>query len=281
MVRDNLIFPPLAPVNTGLLGPAAINIELDQEIRQIHIEDLLGKISAGIESWCLPENKSVAKAIFDPQADASLFQVVAPFNIRTSFRCSTFGTDPDEVEARAELALSLTQEKVIEREAWSGPFSSNEDINETWAENPYLLDENIEVISGVYSAAVGAAVLEQAYADKSHGLLPTLYAPRSVASQLRLRSSDPLVTKIGTPVVAGTGFNAVAGKSGAKLSDNQALLVISGPTVVLLADPVITPDTESQAVNAQKNHIIYYAERQAVAYTLGGAKYATVIDVTK
>lgn len=282
---ENLVFPPLQTERTGLLGPATIAIELDQEIKEIHVEDLLAQLHAGIESWCL--DTDVTQEVLSPFATEvnSLFKTVAPFNIRTHFRVSTFEGDPEELEERARLALSLVEEKVIERELWMGGFSANDDVANTWAANPYLLDDDVEVVSGTFSPNAGMAVLEGAYADGSHGILPTLYLPRSAASRLNIRSKpgdDGAVrTKIGTRVVAGSGFNAVPGTSGLSLSDHKVPAVISGPAVVLLGPVVVSPDEASQAVNRQKNDITYFAERQAVALALGGAKFTTVIDVTQ
>lgn len=277
--------PSLQPERNGLLGPATIVIELDQEIKQIHVEDLLAQLHAGIESWCL--DTEVTHEVLSPfEGDANaLYKALSPFNIRTSFRASTFDTDPEELETRAMLALSLVEEKVIEREFWMGGFSNEADVTDTWAANPYLLDEDVEVVTGTYSPNAGMAVLEGAYADRSHGILPTLYFPRSAASRLNLRGKSDdqgsLRSKIGTRVVAGSGFNAVPGESGMSLSDHQVPAVISGPAIVLLGPAVITPDEVPQAVNRQKNDIRYFAERQAVAIALGGAKFTTVIDVTQ
>ena len=282
---ENLVFPALQPVRTGLLGSATIVVELDQEIKNIFVEDLLAQLHAGIESWCL--DTDVTEEVLSPFEEDinSLFRALSPFNIRTSFRASTMGTDPEELERRAELALSLVEEKVIERELWAGNFSSNTDVADTWAANPYLLDGSAEVVEGTFSPNAGMAVLEGAYADKSHGVLPTLYFPRSAASRLNLRSkpddNGALRTKIGTRVVAGSGFNAEPSESGVTLAVNSVPAVISGPAIVLLGPPVITPGEVSQAVNREKNDITYFAERQAVALALGGAKFITVIDVTQ
>lgn len=283
-MRDNLIFPAVAPTHTGLLGPATIVIELDQDIRSLHVEDILSKIEIGLESWC-EGDEDVATAIVDSLEDTEYFKEVSPFAIRTSFRCSTMGSDPDELRQRAELALSLAEEKAIERELWSGPLSKAVPA-ESRFKHPYLLDKDTELIPGTYSGPAGLAVLEGAYADKSHGLLPMVYAPRSVATVMPVgfdRDNDRVVKSVlETPIIAGSGFNAVPGETGATLTDpTQALAVISGPTVVILGEVVITPDELSQAVMRQKNDIRYFAERQAVALTLGGAKFATVIDVTK
>ena len=284
-MQENQVFPPLKPERNGLLGPATIVVELDQEIKNIFVEDLLAQLHAGIESWCL--DTDVTKEVLSPfeeELENKLFRPLAPFNIRTSFRASTFDTDPEELEARANLALSLVEEKVIERELWLGEFSSDTNVADTWAANPYLLDDSVEVISGTYSPQAGMAVLEGAYADRSHGLLPTLYMPRSAASRLNLRSKpDDLGAyrnKIGTRVIPGSGFKAEAGQSGLTLTDHQVPAVISGPAVVLLGPAVVTPDEAFQAINRSKNDIRYFAERQAVALALGGAKFTTVIDVT-
>lgn len=285
-MQENQVFPPLKPERNGLLGPATIVVELDQEIKNIFVEDLLAQLHAGIESWCL--DTDVTKEVLSPfeeELENKLFRPLAPFNIRTSFRASTFDTDPEELETRAALALSLVEEKVIERELWLGEFSSDADVAGTWAENPYLLDDKAEVITGTYSPNAGMAVLEGAYADRSHGILPTLYFPRSAASRLNLRSKTDdqgaLRTKIGTRVVAGSGFKAEAGQTGITLSDHLVPAVISGPAVVLLGPTVVTPGEASQAINRSKNDIRYFAERQAVALALGGAKFTTVIDVTQ
>lgn len=277
--------PPLMPERNGLLGPATIVVELDQEIKSTFVEDLLAQLHAGIDSWCLDTDVTEeVLAPFETEVN-TLFKRVSPFTIRTSFRASTFDTDPEELEARASLALSLVEEKVIEREFWSGGFSANADVADTWAANPYMLDGKADIVSGTFSPASGMAVLEGAYADKSHGLLPTLYFPRSAASRLNLRSKvdelGALRTKIGTRVVAGSGFNAVAGQSGLTITDHQVPAVISGPAIVLLGPPVVTPDDPSQAIHRGKNDIRYFAERQAVALALGGAKFITVIDVTQ
>ena len=285
-MQENQVFPPLKPERNGLLGPATIVVELDQEIKNIFVEDLLAQLHAGIESWCL--DTDITKEVLAPfvkDTENKLFKSLAPFNIRTSFRASTFDTDPEELEARASLALALVEEKVIERELWLGEFSSSNEVKNTWAANPYLLDDDVEVIAGTYSPNAGMAVLEGAYADRSHGILPTLYSPRSAASRMNLRGklddNEAYRTKIGTRVIPGSGFKAEAGQSGITLSDHQVPVVISGPAVVLLGPPVVTPDEAYQAINRGKNDIIYFAERQAVALALGGAKFTTVIDVAQ
>ena len=52
-MQENQVFPPLKPERNGLLGPATIVVELDQEIKNIFVEDLLAQLHVPEENEAL------------------------------------------------------------------------------------------------------------------------------------------------------------------------------------------------------------------------------------
>lgn len=133
-----------------------------------------------------------------------------PFGIVTVYKCNTIGIKPDERRKIAVRQNEAGTQKALEAELWGGYIAQAAGQLTV----PYLNDnKGVNVGTGVVSVEVGIAKLEQGLADCGLGVAGVLHLTRQAAQiagsqgAVRMDSDGVLRTRLGTPVVAGVGYN--------------------------------------------------------------------------
>lgn len=132
-----------------------------------------------------------------------------PFGIVTVYECFTPGYTPAERRDIAVRQNKAATQKALEAELWGGKIAQASDRLDV----PYLANNAaVNVGAGVVPVEVGIAKLEQGLADCGLGVQGTLHLTRQAAvmaasANVIERVGDRLYTALGTPVVAGVGYD--------------------------------------------------------------------------
>lgn len=133
-----------------------------------------------------------------------------PFGIVSVYKCNTIGIKADERRKIAVRQNEAGTQKALEAELWGGYIAQASDRLKV----PFLNDNSgVNVGTGVVPVEVGIAKLEQGLADCGLGVEGVLHLTRQAAQiagsqgAIRMDSDGVLRTRLGTPVVAGVGYN--------------------------------------------------------------------------
>lgn len=134
-----------------------------------------------------------------------------PFGIVTVYSCLTPGIKPDERRTIAVKQNIAGTQKALESELWSGYIAQASGRLDV----PYLTNNDAVVVSGAgaVSVALGIAKLEQGLADCGLGTMGVIHLTRQVAQlatqggAVVMGNDGVLHTQLGTPVVAGVGYD--------------------------------------------------------------------------
>lgn len=187
--------------------------------------------------------------IFDSRDDVA--ESFNPFTVYTSSTGTPVGASIEELQAQVEARLLAREEIAVETAVWggsdkigSGVFWGSQEIKQT---APGAADLPL--------ADALAAI--DALASK-WGQRPTIHVSRRAAELLMAKKmveaqGTRLVTRLGSPVVAGTGYG------------DQPYIVASGP-MVLYRGPVLTSTNRpGDTMDRRQNHLYQVAERTYVA----------------
>lgn len=208
-----------------------------------------------------------------------------PFDVQASVKKSTMGNTPERVIKAAHEALEIVTQKSIEREFWEGAIASQ--LTHT-NDNRYLCQSGLAVdVTPVPGTGVkpryGLGLIQEAMGNSTIGSQGTLHMPVSVAEILKgVHDHDGegvLRTKVGTPVVAGTGYTR-RGPNGVLAPANMAWIYGTGPVSVRLGPVHMIPEKLSQAVDTGINNIQYYVDRAAAVTWSTTGLYAVLVDLT-
>lgn len=125
----------------------------------------------------------------------------SPFTVYGHFTCAPVGWTSETAGARAEAHLQAREEARVERALWTG------DLGNT----PNLVTDATVLGSGALSWGSGIGALE-AWLGANYGSLGVIHVTRAAAVELLREGylevrSGRLVTVLGTPVVAGAGYD--------------------------------------------------------------------------
>lgn len=220
----------------------------------------------------------------------SLFRTYVPFEILTSFKCSTMGRTPAEIEKIARDNAESCAQKALEFELWTGSLAKAAAADGSWNAgergafpNRFLAsDSAVDVTptpgTGV-KAKYGLALLERALADCGCGIQGTIHATRDVASALGVKGKEnTLFTNLGNHIVAGTGYTGT-GPDGTDPGSGKAWMYATGPVSVRLGDIMVVPDKPSQAVDIRVNTTKYTASQPAAVTWNSCCHAAVLIDL--
>lgn len=190
--------------------------------------------------------------------------VGTPFTIYAGFSCHLPGRTAADIQARAQQALQLGEQRAVEEAYWTGSVGST----------PVLADNVNAVILNTVAGAPGAlcpiaAVGElEGYLAANYGGTGVIHAPRKTIPYLArdvLVSADRsrMSTMLGTQVAAGGGYPG-SGPDGTDAPAGTTWLYATG-TVVIRRSPVwINPDSVAQALNRTSNQVDLLAERSYI-----------------
>ena len=170
------------------------------------------------------------------------------FTVQGWFDCSPVGFSPSDARDQAERHLILNEEARVEETFWTGDMGNK----------PFLADTSEADDLGTATMAKAVSELEY-WAGSMYGSVPVLHAPRRVAVDL-LNSGlievkgRSLQTKLGTPVVAGTGY------------PDERRIIATGALVGYRSDIFAPANSPEDSFDRKNNDLRYLAER---TYALG------------
>ena len=174
-----------------------------------------------------------------------------PFTVYTSSAGTPVGASVEELQAQVEARLLAREEIAVETVLWGGYGKVGSGV--FWG----ALEVKQTVTGASDLPLVDALAVIDALASK-WGVRPTIHVSRRAAAVLmNARAVESqgarLVTKLGSPVVAGTGYG------------DQPYIVASGP-LVLYRGPVLTSENRpGDTMDRRQNHLYQVAERTYVA----------------
>lgn len=182
------------------------------------------------------------------------------YAIEVAYSCSTGGFQTANYEDRVLRALQKNTSRLVEAELWSGTKAQAAG----WG-NDYLTQSTTDLGTGAVVEQFGA--LESATIAANGGGRAFLHMPIKlatvlIAKSLVKREGNLLVTELGSIVVAGAGYPE-EGSDGDHIHGYG-----TGPVMLWLSSPVVTPEQVAQAVDRSVNDTIFRASR-FVAHTYG------------
>lgn len=296
------VLPPadLEPAFGGLLSVADVRVD----------SDAFGPWTNGQFSWdtyACPVDLILADFCTN-QGDGTIASVAPegipstwPFGVITRSVCMTLGIKPEE---RRQIALKQNEvgtQKAVEYELWTGALSRSAATDgSARLQNRFLSDSlSIDVTPGADSQSVqiGIAALEQALADCGLGAAGVIHLTRAEASLatkggLIGRVDGQLRTELGTPVVAGVGYDPAVERQTADTTPGdmpgphpvvpmplEQWMYATGPVSVLLGPSEIIDD--QPIVRISENEIATLAGRPAAVYWDSCCTFAAHVDLTK
>jgi hypothetical protein len=234
-------------------------------------------------------------------AYSNRFLEYIPFGIEVEDYASALGIVGQDRFERVLKILEAASGKAVERELWEG-LAAQEATNS----NSYLADGNsttVSVTTGGDVPRLALARLEGALADCPSGLKGTIHMSRKMAMVMydqlervdwnaRLDRDDVtekgygtgqiLVTKLGTPVVVGTGYTGLgpAGATGEAVTNTTEWIYGTGYCDVHLGSPkVVNEDlARSFTVSSNTNDARIKALRTAAVHFENCCHYAARVD---
>lgn len=132
-----------------------------------------------------------------------------PFGVIGKFECYSSGYTVSQRREIARKQAEAGTQKAVEHELWSGAIAQASNRLDV----PFLTNgKAVNVGTGAVTPAVAVAKLEQALADCGLGVQGVIHLTRQAAvmaasQNVIERDGDKLFTALGTPVVAGVGYD--------------------------------------------------------------------------
>jgi len=269
------------PAKFGLLNSKTLVTTTGRWSGGIALDSLACNVSTRIVDICGTNNEV---EVTEPGDSNVLFR---PYNIESSYECSTMGFKNQDYFAKARLGLELCQNKAAEAELWTGALAKQDDTRDAEGlpnPNRYLASPDAEDVTPTTGTAVkpayGLALLEEAIGQCGCGSTGYIHATRAVGSTLPVRvEGDTLVTKLGNYVIAGTGYTGT-GPDGSEPTGSQVWMYATGQITARVGDISVTPDTLSEATNTRNNTVTVTASRDAAVTWDGCCHYAVLVDLS-
>lgn len=285
------IFPAgtVTPAPSGLFSVAAVTEHSESDTRWADAaygwDSVLCPSSLELADFC----SNAARGIIASTSGSG--QNSWPFGIITNYECLSPGYTVEERRAIAEKQNAAGTQKAVEAELWGGYIA----LASNRLDVPYLMNNAAVDVggSGAVSIAVGVAKLEQALADCGLGTEGVIHLTRQAAQMagaegaVRRDADGVLRTRLGTPVVAGSGYNP----STTPASPAQAAIpappslgarpdnhwgFATGPVYVHLG-PV---EALGERIDTKTNVLTVVAGRPAAVYYDGCCTASVQIDTT-
>jgi hypothetical protein len=227
---------------------------------------------------------------------AARFKEYVPFGIEVEDFSSAFSLPAQDRFARVTKIMEAATQKAVERELWTG-VAAIESSNS----NSYLVKNgeatNVTVASGGDNPRVALARLEGALSESPAGLRGVIHMSRRMASlcfdflervdfSARLDNDDVnkkdqiLVTKLGTPVVVGTGYTGVGptGATGAAVTNTTEWMFATGYVDVHLGAIKVVNEDLARGFAPNTNDMRIKAVRAAAVHFEPDCHYAVRVD---
>lgn len=212
-----------------------------------------------------------------------------PFFIEVEKQRSGMGLINKDEFAVALRQLEAATQKAVEAELWRG-LTAQEAAND----NLYLADATKAGDTVIAASSAGVtpdkalALLEQSIANSPYGGGGVIHLTRDVASALGSRllykkdsGESHATTRLGTPVVIGSGYDGSGPGTGADYtpSATNKWAYVSGPVVVHLGKPEVENEGLNQGFNPATNDMLIKASRAAAVFFDPSLHYAARITL--
>lgn len=192
---------PRAPLPFGLFSLLGFRGDEDRWYSGVVFESLTCEPAGGIGARdCDPEVETIGlPKVFD-QGMGTL-GAATPFTVYGHHTCSPIGGTFDRAQAIADQHLQVREEARVEQALWTGDLGN---VPNFAGAN----EQDAPVNVGTFGPKAAVARLELEIA-RQYGSLGVLHMSREVAALAGLEArGGRLFTKMGTPVVAGTGYES-------------------------------------------------------------------------
>ena len=279
VTRPFVIVLNLNHTDSPFLGPVPTDI------------DLSGGTGIIITPFQVPGNPELSppnvKKDYDGDQSPLQYQ---PFVVEVPYTCSSWGYEANDYRGKALRQLAAGTGKAIEREFWTGELNPANINLSFWTPGGNILNPGGWAVPIAVNVALGLALLEQALAKCATGSRGVIHAPTIVAERMAqwyLIDDDSgqqptlLLTRSRNDiVVAGAGYDRKIGPIATPLSPTtgKAWMYATGMVDVRLGEPMIYPETISEALDRATNTITYRGERTAAVNPDGCCMFAVLVD---
>ena len=210
MINESLEIPKVVVPPFGLLSPA-VSVHRNVEVGEFPVVRNNSPIDIKSINWELESDFNNSTTIYSSPAQSS--SDANTFTVFLMVKGSNFNLlkDPDQPEHLLNAFAESALQKAIETEFWK------------------RLSAMTATSATVFPAKtkVGVALAESTFAKVSAGEQGVVHAPKNFAALYRGKMNDDLLLDtVGTPIVAGGGYNA---------TDNK--IYITGPVNVYISEP--------------------------------------------
>jgi hypothetical protein len=207
-----------------------------------------------------------------------------PFYIEAESFESTFGLLGEDRFKRVIAQLNNVTQKALEVEFWEGLVAQAPTIDHP---NMYLTESNAATIPvvGAFKPESALMIIEQALSNSPTGETGVIHMTRDVASILGsrlvfLKAKDDapakIMTRLGTPVVIGSGYtgNGPIGNANATASATNKWIYGTGSVDVHLGKIEVVNETLAQGADVTINNMRIKAYRPAAVFAEPSMLYA-------
>lgn len=265
-------------------GSVGLLQTLGSDVKEVSDLEIRGGI-AFLPEACGPggANAPCASGVqWDVDADPAIVESNA-FVIWAGDKCSAFGSVERDWEGRATRALESMQSFLIERELWTGELAKAQS-NPTWP-NKYLAHEDSDIVGNELIGVTplnALACLEQYLGEAMRGREGFIHATRHVATYwasmgLLDFSNGKVTTKLGTSVVAGSGYPGTSPVGVA--ADGNIWAYATSPIEIELGPIRVFGADEVERMARATNDIEVVAARLVTVSWDGCAHGASHIDI--
>jgi hypothetical protein len=248
-----------APLPYGLLSAITIRPSSDRFENGVTWEVDTYNALAGISApyWDQDPAVGLPKTLTKNRPSSGLSD---PFTVYGNFQCSPVGWTPEQAEAAATRHLLAREEHRIEKALWTGDLSNA----------PALQNGSTTVISGTATKIVQALGYLEKYIGDNYGSQGLIHLTRDaalmgLATQALVTQGGRLLTALGTPVAAGSGYPGTS-KTGAAASAGTAWGYVTPSMFAYRSDVFTSTNRSGDLLNRPNNDLYAVAER---TYVLG------------
>jgi hypothetical protein len=273
--------PELVPSPVGLFSVARVMTHTAREYDERWVRGFAYEFDSQATIRLLTVNDETISdgELSDPDNIAdNEYRDYYPFFIESEVAKSTFGLPGEDRFKLALKQLEAASQKAIEFELWDG-FAARAANAAAGNGNSYLTEAAAvtEVSNGAHNASEALYLLEGAIAGSPTGDRGVIHMTRDVASLLGSRlvylkddekGITRVMTRIGTPVVVGSGYSGrgPVGDAAAAASLTNKWMFATGPVDVHLGKPEVVNDSLAQGQNVSINDMLIKAVRPAAVY---------------
>jgi hypothetical protein len=188
------------------------------------------------------------------------------FAVYLNVQCTMrgIGNDVDDYRQRALAAFMAFEHEQVEGEWWDGTQLPNNVhlTSATSATSP------LTVLNGGAATNLmnGLAILEGSIKRSAVIHMSTRMATGLFSQRLLVENTikKRIETRLGTPVIPGTGYSGNAPTGSAANGGTEEFVFATTPLQIRRSEPFLTPETPAQALDRTLNNLTYYAERYYV-----------------